>query len=507
VTFLHSGIGAVEPFHCQLNLFFHMQSDYNSMGSHQRSSMTSTPALSLDINGPVVERLIADEQADFAATHPKSQALYAAGQHHYLYGAPSHWMRRWAGGFPIYLAHAEGSRITDVDGHDYVDLCLGDSGGMCGHGNCVIAEAVAKQMRAGATAMLPTEQSLWLGTELQRRFGLPYWGLTTSASDANRATIRIARMLTGRPKILVFNGCYHGSVEEAHVALRDGSMVLRNNINPNGLDHRTISKVIEFNDTDQLRDALAPGDVAAVLAEPFMTNYGMIPPAAGFHDALRRLTRETGTLLIIDETHTFSSGPGGYVAAHGLEPDLLTLGKAIAGGVPGAVYGTSAEVAERLWQIVPRVNPVIRQSAHLGFGGTLAGGALAVAAMSAVLAQVLTQRAFAHMHRLAGRLADGVREAIAKHRLPWHVTQIGGRVEYMFSAQVPRNATEAALARHGGLETLLHVFFLNRGVLLTPFHNMVLMCPASTEDDVARHTAMFGAFATWIVQNGVVSEG
>lgn len=466
--------------------------------------MTFHPTPAPIADDRIVERLIAGEQAAFAKRHPRSQALYTAGQQHYLYGAPSHWMRRWAGGFPIYAARAKGAHVVDVDGHDYVDFCLGDSGGMCGHGHPAIAEAVNWQMLQGATTMLPTEQSLWLGEELARRFRLPFWGLTTSASDANRAAIRMARMITGRPRILVFNGCYHGSVEEAHVALRDGVMALRNNIHPNGLDHSAVAKVVEFNDVEALQEALAPGDVAAVLAEPVMTNYGMIPPIAGFHDALRFLTRETGTLLIIDETHTFSSGPGGCTAAHGLSPDMLTLGKAVAGGVPGAVYGMTSQVAERLWAIVPRVNPVIRQSAHLGFGGTLAGGALAVAAMSAVLAEVLTEAAFSNMVARAEKLARDVRETIVANGLPWHATQIGGRVEYMFSPVAPRNATEAAAARHGGLETLLHVFFLNRGVLLTPFHNMVLMCPATSEEDVARHTAVFREFVAWIIGKGAV---
>ncbi|MEZ5925932.1 MAG: transaminase [Hyphomicrobiaceae bacterium] len=460
----------------------------------------------MSVNAPIVGSLIAEQQTEFAERHPRSRNLFEAGRQSYLYGGPSHWMRRWAGGFPIYVAHADGSRIVDVDGHDYVDFCLGDTGGMCGHGHPAIADAVNRQMRDGATTMLPTEASLWLGDELKRRFGLAYWGLTTSASDANRAAIRIARMLTERPRVLVFNGCYHGSVEEAHVALRDGQRVLRNDIHPNGLDHAAIAKVIEFNDVEALRRALAPGDVAAVLAEPVMTNYGMIPPVAGFHDRLRELTRETGTILIIDETHTFSSGPGGYARAHGLEPDMLTLGKAIAGGVPAAVYGLSTELASRMWEKVPAVNPAIRQSAHLGFGGTLAGGALAVAAMQAVLHSVLTEAAFARMHDLAARLAEGVRQRIAACGLPWHATQIGGRVEYMFSPKPPRDATEAAAARHGELETLLHVFFLNRGVLLTPFHNMVLMCPASSVDDVARHTEAFDAFVAYIRERGALGE-
>jgi glutamate-1-semialdehyde 2,1-aminomutase len=439
--------------------------------------------------------LLAEEQALFAALHPQSLALHDSGQAHYLYGAPSHWMRRWAGGFPLYAAQAAGAHFTCVDGFDFVDFCLGDSGGMCGHAHPAITQAVAAQMARGATLMLPTPDADWVGAELQRRFGLPYWGFTTSASDANRAAIRIARMVTGRPKVLVFNGCYHGSVEEAHLALLDGRVVMRNGIDANAVDHARIASVIEFNDVEALHQALAALDVACVLCEPMMTNYGMIDPAPGYLDALRAATRRTGTLLIIDETHTFSNGAGGYTGVHGLEPDLFVVGKSVGGGIPVGLYGVSQSVAERLWALVPKVNPaLVRQSAHLGFGGTLAGSALQVAAVRAVLSEVLTEPAFASMIDKARRLADGARRIIAASGLPWYVAQSGARVETLYAPDPPRNASDVARHRDGVLEALLHVYFMNRGVLITPFHSMMLMCPATADADVDRYLSVLEDF-------------
>lgn len=442
-----------------------------------------------------VQRMLDAEQARFAQLHPRSRDLYKQGQAHYLYGAPSHWFRRWAGGFPLYAQAAYGARLTCVDGHDYADFCLGDTGGMCGHGPEAVTQAVADQMRRGATVMLPTDDAQWVGEELSRRFGLPYWGFTTSASDANRAAIRIARMITGRNKVLVFNGCYHGSVEEAHIALQDGRMVMRNGIHPNAVDHARIAKVIEFNDAHELEAVLAEGDIACVLTEPFMTNYGMVAPVEGYLQALRDATRRHGVPLIIDETHTFSNGPGGYTAEYGLEPDFLVLGKAVGGGVPVGLYGMTEAVARRMWDVVPKVNPTeVRQSAHLGFGGTLAGSALQVAAVRAVLSQVLTPEAFRHMVQLATHLASRMRAAIAQHGMAWHVAHLGARVETMYAPDAPRNATDVSRGRDGVLESLLHVYFLNRGVMITPFHSMLLMCPATTAAETDHYIAVLDEF-------------
>ena len=450
-----------------------------------------------------VAELMAAEQSRYAATHARSGALFAQGQANWLYGAPSHWMRRWIGGWPIYIedqARDYGVRFGDVDGNEYVDFCLGDTGGMCGHGHPAVVEALARQARIGSSLMLPTGDAEWVGEELTRRFGLPYWTLTTSASDANRACIRLARMITNRPRVLVFSGAYHGSVEEAHVELRDGEARMRNNIHHNFFPHDRLSCVVEFNDVAALEAALRHGDVACVLAEPAMTNYGMIAPQPGFHDALRRLTRETGTVLLIDETHTISSGPGGYTGLHGLEPDMFVLGKAVAGGIPAAVFGLSQAMAERVWQVLPRVPPTVRQSAHAGFGGTLAGNALTVAVMRAVLSRVLTADAFERMLALAERLQGGVNDGITRRGLPWHATRVGARVETLFSPDEPRNASDVKRHRDHPLEALLHLFLMNRGVLITPFHNMTLCCPGTTADDVDRHNAAFDELVTELVR-------
>ena len=454
-----------------------------------------------------VRDLLTREQATFTARHPRSGALFAAGERHYLYGAPSHWMRRWAGGFPVYVERASGATLWCVDDHEYADFCLGDSGGMCGHAAPAVTTAVAAQLSRGATLMLPTKDAEWVGSELTRRFGLPYWGFTTSASDANRAAIRIARMVSGREAVLIFNGCYHGSVEEAHVALSGGRMIMRTGVHPNAVDHAHVSRVVEFNDLAALEAVLERRDVAVVLAEPCMTNYGMIEAAPGFLSALRELTRRTGTLLLLDETHTLSAGPGGYTGRDRLEPDLLVVGKAMGGGIPVGLYGVSDEVAGRLWEQVPRgVNGLrVRQSSHLGFGGTLAGSAVQVAAVRAVLAEVLTDAGFAHMIALADDLAVRTRAIIEGCRMPWFVAQSGARVETMTVPVAPRNATEVARGRDPELETLLHLYMLNRAILLTPFHSMLLMCPATRPADVDRYVSAFQDFCTELIASGSIS--
>lgn len=451
-----------------------------------------------------LDRLIEREQDRFLKQHPRSAKAWEEGQRHFLYGGPSHWMRRWAGGFPIYVEDAHGAHIRDIDGHDYVDFCLGDTGAMCGHAPEAISQAAFRQFVRGTTTMLPTEDSLWVGAELSRRFGPRYWTLTTSATDANRGAIRIARMITGRPKLLIFSGCYHGGIEEAHIEIRDGRVGMRNQIHPNAIDHAAVSRIVEFNDVAALDEALSHGDVACVLAEPLMTNFGVIPVAPGFHEALRDITRRTGTVLIIDETHTLSCGPGGYTRLHGLEPDILVAGKAIAGGIPAGIFGLSPDIAERMWELVPLTNPRQRQSAHLGIGGTLAGNALTVATMRAVLENVLTPENYQHMIAIATLLADQARKLIAANDMPWHVTQIGARTEIMFMPQPTRNGADVIARRNGDLETLLHASYMNEGILVTPFHTMLLMCPATTPEDVDKHTAVFERFIILLRGAGLV---
>ena len=430
--------------------------------------------------------LMRREEERFVATHPRSAELAGRAQANLLAGVPMHWMTKWPGGFPVFVAEADGSRFVDVDGNAYVDFCLGDTGAMSGHSPPPTLRAIADQAARGITTMLPTEDALWVGAELARRFGLPRWQLALTATDANRFAIRLARHVTGRPKVLVFNWCYHGTVDETFASLAGGLVgPRRGNLGP-PVDPAETTKVVEFNDVDALAAALAPRDVALVLAEPALTNIGIVHPEPGFHDALRRLTAETGTLLAIDETHTICCGPGGYTAAHGLAPDLLTIGKPIAGGVPAAAYGFTAELADRVTASIELEDVDVG-----GVGGTLAGNALSLAAMRATLGEVLTEVTFDRMIALAERFTRGVEDGIAESALPWHVTRLGCRAEYLFGPDRPRTGSEAHAAGDAALERYMHLHALNRGILLTPFHNMALMSPATTQEDVDRHTAVF----------------
>ena len=434
-----------------------------------------------------LDGLLARELERFAREHPRSQALAKQAEESLLAGVPMPWMIRWAGGFPIFAADARGARFRDVDQQEYVDFCLGDTGAMTGHSPEPTVRAVVEQAGRGITLMLPSEDALWVGSELARRFGLPRWQFALTATDANRFAIRLARELTGRPKILVFNWCYHGTVDETFATLDGGSVASRDgNVGP-PVPLAETTRVVEWNDAAALERELAHGDVACVLAEPALTNIGIVLPEPGFHEALRDATRRSGTLLIIDETHTISAGPGGYTAAYGLEPDLLTIGKPIAGGIPAAAYGFSKDVADRLEALLPR-----DERADIGgIGGTVAANVLSLAAMRATLAEVLTDEAYGHMIRLGERFEAGVAEVIERHGLPWHVTRLGCRVEYLFRPERPRNGSEAAAGADPQLDRFIHLYALNRGILLTPFHNMALMSPATTEADVDAHTAVF----------------
>src|SRR5207302_1110560 len=329
--------------------------------------------------------------------------------------------------------------------------------------------------------------AVFVGEELQKRFGLPYWQFALTATDANRFSIRLARQITGRSKILVFNCCYHGTVDETLITLNaDGTAgARRGNIGP-PVDPSVTTKVVEFNDVAALDQALAPGDVACVLAEPVMTNVGIVHPEHGYHSALLAFTRKFGNLLIIDETHTICAGPGGYTRAENLEPDFLVFGKPIGGGMPGATYGFSDHVARLIME-----RHSLEDCDTGGIGGTLAGNALSLAAMRATLAKVLTKEAFDHMIPLAKRWTDGVQQVIAEFAVPWHVTWLGCRAEYLFSPNRPRNGREAHDSMDFELERFMHLYVMNRGILLTPFHNMALMSPVTVSEDVDEHSRIF----------------
>ncbi len=433
-----------------------------------------------------IRKLRATEAATFRAARPKSAAAFGKGIAGFFGGVPMHWMNDWPTPFPIVVDRARGATILDIDGIRLDDFCLGDTGSMFGHSPPPVARAIRRQADRGLTYMLPDEDTLVLGSVLADRFGLPEWQIATTATDANRFALRVARAVTGRPKILVFNGCYHGSVDETMVRLVDGKPVNRPGLAGEFRDLTKTTRIVEFNDIPALEKVLAAGDVDCVIAEAVLTNSCMVLPEAGFHDALRRLTRKAGTLLLIDETHTISTGPGGYTKRYGLQPDLFVLGKPIAGGVPASVWGMSADLARRY-----RAYNAKEEPGYSGMGTTLSANPLQFAAMRATLEEVMTEANYAHMERLARRLDAGLTAVIDRYRLPWHVARVGARVEFICAEGPLRNGGEAEAAHAPDLEAAIHVALVNRGVLIAPFHNMMLISPATTSRQVDRLIAAF----------------
>ncbi len=436
------------------------------------------------------------EKARFLATHPKSGELFEQAKKVMPGGVPMSWMAKWPGAYPVFIENALGARFEDVDGNSYIDFCLGDTGSMTGHSPAATVAAIRDQAGRGITAMLPTADAVAVSTELAARFGLPLWQFTVSATDANRHVLRYSRLITGKSKIIVIDRCYHGSVDETFATLADdGSTVSREgNIGaPVPMDQTT--RVVEFNDLARMEAALAHGDVAAILMEPAMTNVGIVLPEDGYLHKVGELAKKYGAIWIIDETHTISVGAGGMTKDLGLKPDFLTIGKAIGGGIPTGTFGMTHEIAA---QISKRVELDVIDTG--GIGGTLAGNALSLASMRATLSQVLTPAAFESMIALGTRWSDGVDAAIVKFNLPWHCNRLGARGEYVFRSRAPRTGREAAEAGDFELEQFIHLRLLNDGFLLTPFHNMALMSPATTQADVDAHTSAFAAMCADLVK-------
>lgn len=437
-----------------------------------------------------IKELLKREGKRFDEQHPKSKALFERAKSSLLAGVPMNWLFfDWVsliGAFPFFAKEARGAHLIDVDGHEYVDFCFGDTVAMFGHSPKPVVDAVTKQIARGTTMWVPTEDSVWVAEELARRFGLPYWQFVLTGTDANRFALRLAREVTGRKRVLVFNGCYHGTVMETLVKLRNGAVVFREGgIGTPPVDPAMMTKVIEFNDLQALEAALSPQDVACVLCEPAMTNVGIILPEPGYHEALRAMTRRYGTLLIFDETHTICSGPGGYTGEHKLEPDIITIGKPIAGGIPAAAYGISQQVVDEIF------GKITCCSDATGIGGTLSGNALTASAMRATLEHFLTKTTFDRMTAVAERFAEGVDGIVRGHGLPWHVMSLGARVVYGSPPTLPRNGREALSAMDPELDKLIHLYLLNRGIMLLPSSSRLreaLMSPYTTTEDVDLHT-------------------
>lgn len=438
------------------------------------------------IDADRLTRFATREAKRYAAARPKAKAALDKGASAYLSGVPLHWMKDWPMPHLPLVARAKGARITDIDGYEIDDFCLGDTGSMFGHSPEPVARAMRHQATRGLTYMLPTEDALEAGRLLQDTFGPFRWQIATTATDANRFAIRVARAITGRPKILVFNGCYHGTVDDAMVELSNGKTANRQGLMGQVADLSQLATCVEFNDLAAVEAALATGEIAAILTEPVMTNSCMVLPDAGFHDGLRTLSRRHGALLIIDETHTISSGHGGYTRVHSLSPDIFVVGKCVAGGLPTAVWGLSEETASRYEQANAN-----RAPGHSGMGTTLSANPLQFACLKANLAEVMTAKNYAHMEKLAERLAHGLKKSIARHKAPWHVVRVGARVEFICAPGPLRNGAEAALAHQPAVESALHTALLNRGSLIAPFHNMMLISPATRKRQVDRLIAAF----------------
>jgi glutamate-1-semialdehyde 2,1-aminomutase len=425
------------------------------------------------------KRLLKSERQRYLQLHPTSARLADEARKHFLYGVPMHWMNDWGTPTPLFVREARGAHFTCADNIDYTDFCLGDTGAMFGHSPEPVARALEEQARRGFTAMLPGVNTPDVGAALADQFGLPYWQLATTATDANRFVLRWARAVTGRTKLLVFDGCYHGTVDDTMVDVVDGKTVSRASLLGQTVDLGLHTVAVDFNDLAAVERELATGEIACLLTEPALTNCGMVPARPGFIASLRELTERHGTLLILDETHTISSGRGGWARNAGIEPDFIVFGKPIAGGLPAAAYGFSEALAKRMQDAKDAAPP-----GHSGIGTTLSGNMMTLAAMHATLTEVATPAAYEHMLTFAATLEQGLNTLLDRHALPWCITRIGARLELQFCPSAPVNAKEARAAQHDDLEHAIHLYLLNRGVLLTPFHNMMLVCPETRQTDL-----------------------
>jgi len=453
--------------------------------------MPKKPDLIAGVRRNRLEAMATREARRYARSRPRTRAALAEGAATWLDGVPMHWMKDWPMPHPMLVARATGARLTDIDGFGIDDFCLGDTGSMFGHSPAPVARAIRRQARRGLTFMLPTEDALEAGRLLTRRFGAFRWQIATTATDANRFALRVARAVTGRPKVLVFNGCYHGTVDDIFVTIRNGKTVNRPGLLGQVADLSLVATAVEFNDIAAVEAALKTGEIAAILTEPVMTNSCMVLPDPGFHRALRDLSRRHGAVLILDETHTISSGPGGYTRVHGLEPDMFVVGKCVAGGMPAAVWGMTDALADRYLAVNAG-----RYPGHSGMGTTLSANPMQFACLRATLEEVMTEAAYAHMEQGAARLAEGLAAVIAAHHAPWHVVRVGARVEFICAPGPLRNGSDAAQAHQPALEAAIHTALLNRGCLIAPFHNMMLVSPATKTRQIDRLIAAFDEILT-----------
>jgi glutamate-1-semialdehyde 2,1-aminomutase len=422
----------------------------------------------------VVRRLLDRERARFVDERPRTRRLLADGARSMPHGVPMQWFHETEDHPLLYVADGKGAHFADVDGHRYLDTNVADMSMFCGYAPEPVVRAVSEQVARGSQFLLPSEDALWVAEELARRWALPKWQFTLSASQANLEVMRLARVATGRQIVVMFHGRYHGHFDENLVIEEGGTASFEEGGPPNEALGRV--RLAQFNDPAAIREALAPRDVAVVLTEPAMTNnVGLIQPVDGFHQALRAATTETGTLLAYDETHTLVSGPGGLVRRWNLRPDLISVGKSIAGGIPMGAYGMTEELAHTM--------EVGRGPTGVATGGTLFANPLSMAAARAALGEVLTDAAYEHTAALGARMSDGLRAAVDGAGLPWSVHRMCARSGVAYGPQLPRNAVEAKQIQDPPFTALWRMFLANRGVWeAIPGAGPTVSVPAQAED-------------------------
>jgi glutamate-1-semialdehyde 2,1-aminomutase len=446
------------------------------------------------IDLPCVRKLEEAENVRFAAERPRSMALQEKARRSMPRGVPMAWMDDLYDHPPVWVSHGNGSGFTDIDGHTYLDMYVADMSAFCGHAPRPVIDAVARRIKLGNQFLLPSEDAVAVAEHLTDRYGLPKWQFTLSATQANTEVIRLARELTGREIVLMFDGKYHGEGDATLVIQEGGEVAPESRGLPPGVAAQ--ARIVQFNDVAALEEALNPRDAALVLAEPAMTNAGFLLPQPGYHEELRRATRNTGTLLAIDETHTLVCAYGGLAQAWGLEPDFLTLGKALAAGVPLAAYGMRDEIASLI--APPEESRTVSGAFvdEVATGGTLFANALSMAAGRAALLDVLTEEAFERTASLGERMATGLRMAIRGAGLPWSVAQYGAHASYFFAPEPPTDGAGSRSADDPGLRALIRVFMANRGVWESGWWLGPTVSVAHGAEDVHRYLELFEEFLT-----------
>ena len=428
------------------------------------------------------------EDAAFTAARPRGAQVWRQAREVMPNGVPMSWLRTSYDHPPVFAAHGSGARFTDVDGHEYADFNIADMSMFPGYGPDPVVAAVSRRYADGGQFLLPTEDAVWVAAELGRRYGVPRWQFTLAATSANTEVIRVARTLTGRERVLFFEGKYHGHFDEALVVPTAGGLVAEEAGLPRDVAARAV--MVPFNDLTAVERALASREVAVVITEPALTNnVGLLLPDEGFHAGLRELTAASGTLLAYDETHTQVVGPGGLTGRWALRPDAVVLGKSIASGIPLGAYGMTPEVAEVLERPGGRDDP----KPLVAVGGTLFGNPVSMAAARATLGEVLTPDAYAHTAALGGRLADGLHGVVDAAGLPWTVHRFWPRSGLTFAPRMPRDAAEAASAFDPEFRRLMRVYLANRGVWDAIVGAGPTCAIPATADDVDAYVAATGA--------------